>query len=164
LDAHQAPSDAMDVIARRSIVRAGLFLGIPVSVDRRIALPFFRKVFEGEDGGDGTNRDAGATIDAFGRIDIELFFVFKLRLVLAGIGCNRPGRRPHMRSPWCRCRVRQSRKPCNISFIRQRPGTTLRNARRAKFSYTTARQGQQGHRLIVRGGNRFLNFAASIGE
>src|SRR5882762_8222965 len=75
----------MDVIARRSIVRAELFLGIPVSVDRRIALPFFREVFEGEDGGDGTDRDAGATIDAFGRINIELFFVFKLRLVLAGM-------------------------------------------------------------------------------
>src|SRR6267154_700425 len=84
----------MDVIATPFIVRAELFLGIPVSelflgipvsVDRRIALPFFREVFEGEDGGDGTDRDAGATIDAFGRINIELFFVFKLRLVLAGM-------------------------------------------------------------------------------
>src|SRR5467141_1516608 len=114
----------MDVIARRFIVRVELFLGIPVSVDRRIALPFFREVFEGEDGGDGTDRDAGATIDAFGRIKIELFFVFKLRLVPAGVNAID-------RADIHTCGVLGADagfgnhvSPTTSPFIRRRPGTS----------------------------------------
>lgn len=37
-----------------------------------IGSPFFRKIVDGEDRGDGANRNAGAAIDAFLRIDEKL--------------------------------------------------------------------------------------------
>src|SRR5258708_18189964 len=120
--------------------RFQLLLRVPVSVDGCEALPLLRQVFEGEDGGYRANRDASAAIDAFRWINEELLLAFKLGLVLAGMdavdradihagGIFRADTRfgdhvSHSTSP----------------FVRRRPGGT-NDARRAKFSYTTAPSG-----------------------
>src|SRR5229473_4242670 len=58
---------------------------VPVSVDRREAIPLFGEIFERENSGHGANRDAGATIDAFRRVDVELGLSLESRLILAGM-------------------------------------------------------------------------------
>ena len=47
--------------------------------------PFFRQIFEREDGGHRADWNAGAAIDAFSRMDVELRFRLKIRFVLAGM-------------------------------------------------------------------------------
>src|SRR6266481_2798084 len=62
-----------------------LLLGVPIGVDGGEALPLFRQVFQGKNGGYRANRNAGATIDAFRRVDIQLLFAVELRLILARV-------------------------------------------------------------------------------
>src|SRR5277367_918476 len=62
-----------------------LFLGVPVGVDWGVGLPFFGKVFQGKNGGNGTDRDAGTAIDALHRIDVQLLFGFVAFFVFAGV-------------------------------------------------------------------------------
>jgi hypothetical protein len=56
---------------------------VPVSVDWREAVPFFREIFEGENSGHWANGDTGATINAFGGVDVELRLSLESRFVLA---------------------------------------------------------------------------------
>src|SRR5256885_14399338 len=62
-----------------------LLLRVPIRVDRRIALPLFRQVFQRENRGHRADRHARAAIDAFRGIDVQLLLGFMLRLVLAGV-------------------------------------------------------------------------------
>ncbi len=56
---------------------------VPISVDRREAIPLFREIFEGENSGHRANGYAGSAIDAFGRVDVELRLGLEGRFVLA---------------------------------------------------------------------------------
>src|SRR5258708_35317887 len=58
---------------------------VPVSVDRREAIPLFWKIFERENSGHRANGDAIATIDAFCRVDVEMRLSLESRIVLAGV-------------------------------------------------------------------------------
>src|SRR5271168_42105 len=62
-----------------------LFGGEVVGVDWGVAGPLFRQVFEGEDGGYGADGDAGAAVDAFDGIDVELLFGVVAGLVFARV-------------------------------------------------------------------------------
>src|SRR5258708_37211178 len=58
---------------------------VPVSVDRREAIPLFGKIFERENSGHRANGDASATIDAFWRVGVELGLSLESRLILTGV-------------------------------------------------------------------------------
>src|SRR6267378_1211880 len=58
---------------------------VPIGVDWREAVPLFGKIFERENGGHGADGNASATIDAFGRVNIELRFGLERRFVFAGM-------------------------------------------------------------------------------
>src|SRR5260370_10001179 len=77
-----------------------LLRSVEVCVDRRVATPLFGQVFQSEDGSDRADRDAGATVDAFRGIDIELRNLFVLRLILAGMDAIN-GTHVHAASVFC---------------------------------------------------------------
>src|ERR1700687_6311581 len=58
---------------------------VPIGVDRREAISLFGKIFERENSGHRANRYAGATIDAFGRVNVQLRLGLESRFVLAGM-------------------------------------------------------------------------------
>src|SRR5258708_19732112 len=47
-------------------------LGVPVRVNRRKVSPLLRQIFQSKNRRHGTNRDAGATVNAFHGTDIQL--------------------------------------------------------------------------------------------
>src|SRR5260370_519109 len=49
------------------------------------AIPLLGEIFERENSGHRANRDAGAAIDAFRRVDVELGLSLESRLILAGM-------------------------------------------------------------------------------
>src|SRR3954471_9105086 len=59
-----------------------LLVGVPVGVDLHEVPPLFGQIIFSEDGLHGTGRLAGATVNAFIRVDVEQFRSFKLRLIL----------------------------------------------------------------------------------
>ena len=65
-------------------MQRGLF-GVVSSVPGSEIGPFFGKIFDGEDGRNGTNGDASATVDAFHRFDVEDFYFVKAGFVLFGM-------------------------------------------------------------------------------
>jgi hypothetical protein len=60
-----------------------LLLFVPIGVNRGELLPFFRQIFQSEDGGHRTNWDACAAIDALNRADVQHGLVLESRFVLA---------------------------------------------------------------------------------
>src|SRR5580658_2641667 len=71
----------LEIVQRVSML---LFGGVELRVNRGVALPFLREVFQSENGSDRADRDAGTAVDAFGGIDIELRHLFMFRLILTG--------------------------------------------------------------------------------
>src|SRR5712664_1791879 len=65
--------------------RAGPATSPVLRTNRREVIPFFGEIFERKNSGHRANGYAGATIDAFGRVDVELRFRLESRLVLAGM-------------------------------------------------------------------------------
>src|SRR3981081_110211 len=138
-----------------------LLLGVPVSVDWRIALPLFRQVLKGENGGYRTNWDAGATINAFRRINVELLLVFKLRLVLAGVDAVY-GADVHAGAILgADARFGNHVSHSTSPFVRRRPGGTFTECSTSKnFLYHGPDRGNKRHTAIVRRGDRFLNLGS----
>jgi hypothetical protein len=62
-----------------------LLCGVEACVDRSVAVPLFREIFEGEDRRDRADRDARAAINALRRIDVKLVDLFVLGLVFARV-------------------------------------------------------------------------------
>jgi len=60
-----------------------LLLVVPIGVHGGKLLPFFREILEGKDSGNGANRDASATVNAFHGIDVQHGFGLISRLVFA---------------------------------------------------------------------------------
>src|SRR5216684_2806677 len=58
---------------------------VPIGVDWREAIPLFGEIFERENGSHRADGNASATIDAFGRMDIQLRLGLERRFVLAGM-------------------------------------------------------------------------------
>src|SRR5271170_3285792 len=77
--------EAVAVKAASSRRTPKLFWGEVVGVDGGVAGPLFRQVFEGEDGGYRADGDAGAAVDAFDGIDVELLFGVVAGLVFARV-------------------------------------------------------------------------------
>src|SRR6516165_340513 len=71
--------EATDIPGRR------LLFVVPVGVHRGELLPLFGEIFESEDGGDGTDRDAGAAVDTLDRIDVQHGFGRIGRFVFARV-------------------------------------------------------------------------------
>src|ERR1700738_1121366 len=140
--ANHAPR--LDAYGAASGTKALLLLNVPFGVDGCVALPLLRQIFEGENGRHRADRDASAAIDAFGRINVELLFVFKLRLVLAGMDAVDRAN-VHAGAIFCADtgfgnHVSHSKPP----FVRRRPGGTTYGVRGAqKFLIPRPHQEQQ---------------------
>jgi hypothetical protein len=65
-------------------LQRGLF-GVVSSVPGSEISPFFGKIFDGEDGRNGANGNASATVYAFHRFDVEDFYFVKAGFVLFGM-------------------------------------------------------------------------------
>src|SRR5437667_12467311 len=74
-------------LQNKCVAKTGLLtlFCVPISVDWREAVPLFRKIFERKDGGHRAHGNAGATVDAFSRVDVELSFSFESRFIFAGM-------------------------------------------------------------------------------
>src|SRR6267143_3448343 len=115
---------------------------IPISVDWREAIPLFREIFERENSGHRANRYASATVDTFGRVDVELSLSLESRFILArmdtvhgadvhasGVFCAdaRLGNHvSHSGSPLSGQRAdgpcRETARPAKISYTMRQPG------------------------------------------
>src|SRR5216684_7548721 len=78
------PLESLKAVSPRRDQLLPLFC-VPIGVDRGEAIPLFREIFERENSGYRANGYAGATINAFGRVDVELRFRLESRFVLAGM-------------------------------------------------------------------------------
>src|ERR1700730_2180961 len=78
-------TEACRGIPTNTVPRPELLFGVPVGVDRSVALPLFGKVFECKNGRHGADGHASATIDAFRRIDVQLLFSLMLGFILARV-------------------------------------------------------------------------------
>src|SRR4029077_5483074 len=134
------------------------FLRIPIGVDRRVALPLFRQVLEGENRGYWTDGDAGAAIDAFDGINIELLLCLMLGFVLARVDAvdraDVHAGRVFRADARLSNHVSHSRSPLS----EQRAVGYLPKWRPANFVlYHVAAVVNKRHICIVRGGNGILN-------
>src|SRR2546429_1423953 len=71
--------------------------------------------------------------------------------------CSPPGRHPRRRCLLCRCRARRSRKPFEVSFVKLQAGASVSRYGRRKSPYTMGLLTATSAKVIVRGGNEFLN-------
>src|SRR5208283_6169989 len=62
-----------------------ILLLVILRVDLDEALPLFRKVIQGEDGGDGADRNARAAVNALHRVDVELRQVGEVPFIFARV-------------------------------------------------------------------------------
>jgi hypothetical protein len=75
----------MSVPGNFLITLALLFGSEKFGVNGSVALPLFRQVLESKNSGHRANRDAGATIDAFHRVDIKLRDTFEAGFIFARV-------------------------------------------------------------------------------
>ena len=77
-----------------------------LGVDLDVALPLVRHLVERENRLDRAGRHAGAAVDAFVGVDVELGRRLEIRARPSADGCSPPGRHRRTPSPSFRCKVR----------------------------------------------------------
>src|SRR5260370_269685 len=60
-------------------------LRVPIGVNRREVLPFFRQIVQLDNRGDGADRDARSAINALHGVDVKLGLAFVRRLILSRV-------------------------------------------------------------------------------
>src|SRR5450432_694829 len=143
-------------------MKSQLLLCEKIRVDRCIALPLLRQIFQRENRGYRANRHARAAIDALRGIDEQLLHAFVFRLILARVDAidradvNASG--VFSADAWLGNHICHSRSP----YVEPKTGGSFFNfsAHPPEISYTTAPFEPTSDQLIVRGANEFLNFDA----